>query len=97
MGAYPVPEIRRVALESVALTVKVVHDDVKVCNTASFTEACHSPKVAAQNFLSRAIDPPEMTAIDHALRILEELGAITDTGELTPLGQNLVSSIPYNT
>ena len=30
MGAYPVPEIKRVALESVALTVKVVHDDVKV-------------------------------------------------------------------
>ena len=33
-----------------------------------------------------------MTAIDHALRILEELGAISDTGELTPLGQNLVSA-----
>ena len=95
MGAYPVPEIRRVALESVALTVKVVHDDVKVCDTVSFTGTCHSPNT--QNFLSRAIDPPEMTAIDHALRILEELGAITDTGELTPLGQNLVSSIPYNT
>ena len=30
MGAYTVPEIRRVALESVALTVKVVHNDVKV-------------------------------------------------------------------
>ena len=30
MGAYPIPEIKRVALESVALTVKVVHNDVKV-------------------------------------------------------------------
>lgn len=30
MGAFPIPEIKRVALESVALTVKVMHDDVKV-------------------------------------------------------------------
>ena len=30
MGAYPIPEIKRVALESVSLTVKVMHDDVKV-------------------------------------------------------------------
>lgn len=30
MNAYPVPEIKRVALESVSLAVKVMHDDVKV-------------------------------------------------------------------
>ena len=30
MGLYPIPEIKRVALESVSLTVKVMHDDVKV-------------------------------------------------------------------
>ena len=30
MAAFPVPEMRRVPLESIALTVKVVHDDVKV-------------------------------------------------------------------
>ncbi|KAJ3555162.1 hypothetical protein NM688_g2729 [Phlebia brevispora] len=70
MGAYPIPEIRRVALESVSLTVKVVHNDVK-------------------SFLSRAMDPPAMAAIDHALAVLSELGAITETGELTPMGQYL--------
>lgn len=30
MSPYPIPEIRRVALESVALAVKVTHDDAKV-------------------------------------------------------------------
>ena len=46
-----------------------------------------------QSFLSRAIDPPEIAAIDHALTTLQELGAITyDTGEVTPLGQHLVGA-----
>ena len=31
MNPFPTPEIRRVALESVALSVKVMHSDVKVC------------------------------------------------------------------
>jgi hypothetical protein len=30
MKPFPVPEIQRVALESVALSVKVMHGDVKV-------------------------------------------------------------------
>ena len=30
-GAYPIPEIKRVPLESVSLTVKILHRDVKVC------------------------------------------------------------------
>lgn len=30
MAPFPIPEIKRVALESVALTLKVVHNDVKV-------------------------------------------------------------------
>lgn len=31
MEPFPIPEIKRVPLESVSLTVKVVHSDVKVC------------------------------------------------------------------
>ena len=38
MGAFPVPEIKRVPLESISLTLKVVHNDVK----ASITEFCVS-------------------------------------------------------
>ncbi|KAI0691979.1 P-loop containing nucleoside triphosphate hydrolase protein [Cytidiella melzeri] len=76
MAAFPIPEIKRIALESVSLTVKVMHDDVK-------------------KFLARAIDPPEMSAIDGALATLTELGAITEDGELTPMGQHL-STLPVD-
>ncbi|TFY64181.1 hypothetical protein EVJ58_g2777 [Rhodofomes roseus] len=71
MAAFPVPEIQRVSLDSIALTVKVVHRDVKA-------------------FLSRAIDPPELSAVDAALLTLENLGAIGTDGELTPLGRHMV-------
>ncbi|OSX67177.1 hypothetical protein POSPLADRAFT_1128023 [Postia placenta MAD-698-R-SB12] len=70
MAPFPVPEIKRVPLESIALTVKVVHKDVK-------------------SFLSRALDPPEISAVDHALYVLEELSAINQDGELTPLGRHM--------
>ncbi|KAH9842863.1 P-loop containing nucleoside triphosphate hydrolase protein [Rhodofomes roseus] len=70
MAAFPVPEIQRVSLDSIALTVKVVHRDVKA-------------------FLSRAIDPPELSAVDAALLTLENLGAIGTDGELTPLGRHM--------
>ena len=52
-----------------------------------------------QSFLSRALDPPDMAAMDHALSLLEELGAVSDTGEVTALGQHLVrlcSSHPFH-
>ncbi|OCH95734.1 P-loop containing nucleoside triphosphate hydrolase protein [Obba rivulosa] len=76
MAAFPIPEIRRVPLESVALSAKVVHDDVKT-------------------FLGKAIDPPEMAAIDHALSTLEELAALAPDGSLTPLGIHL-STLPMD-
>ena len=37
MTAFPVPEIKRVPLESIALTLKVVHNDVKVCSTVAIS------------------------------------------------------------
>ncbi|KAI0041900.1 P-loop containing nucleoside triphosphate hydrolase protein [Auriscalpium vulgare] len=70
--AFPKPEILRVPLESICLTVKSAkeHDDVK-------------------KFLSRAIDPPAVAAMDKALEILEELGAIDAEGNLTALGRHM--------
>ncbi|TFK86940.1 P-loop containing nucleoside triphosphate hydrolase protein [Polyporus arcularius HHB13444] len=70
MAAFPIPEIKRVPLESIALTLKVVHNDVK-------------------SFLSRAIDPPDVTAVDKALAVLDELAAIGPDGELTALGRHM--------
>ncbi|KAI0931624.1 hypothetical protein AcW2_000470 [Taiwanofungus camphoratus] len=70
MAAFPVPEIKRVPLESIALAVKVMHDDVK-------------------SFLSRALDPPNVTAMDSALDVLQELAAVDADGNLTSLGRHL--------
>ncbi|TCD63345.1 hypothetical protein EIP91_005646 [Steccherinum ochraceum] len=72
MSPFPIPEIKRVPLESVSLTVKVMKYDVKT-------------------FLSRALDPPEMAAMNHALVTLEEIGAVADDGAVTPLGQHLAT------
>lgn len=46
--------------------------------------------VDMKTFLARAIDPPELTAIDAALATLEDLSAVATDGELTPLGRHMV-------
>lgn len=43
-----------------------------------------------QAFLGRAVDPPAMEAMDKALSVLEELGAIDVNGSLTALGRHIV-------
>lgn len=40
--------------------------------------------------MNRAIDPPEVSAMDKAWDILEELGAIDADGRLTALGRHIV-------
>ncbi|KAL4253594.1 hypothetical protein ABKN59_003415 [Abortiporus biennis] len=75
MHPFPIPEIKRVPLESISLNVKVMYNDVK-------------------SFLSKAIDPPDLANIDHALEVLEEIGAISE-GNVTPLGQHL-STLPLD-
>lgn len=46
-----------------------------------------------KHFLNRAIDPPEVSAMDKAWDILEELGAIDADGRLTALGRH-ISMLP---
>ncbi|PCH34268.1 nucleoside triphosphate hydrolase protein [Wolfiporia cocos MD-104 SS10] len=70
MNAFPMPEIKRVPLESIALTVKIVRNDVK-------------------SFLSRALDPPDIVAMDKALAVLRDLSAIDQNEEVTPLGRHM--------
>ncbi|KNZ80627.1 Putative DEAH-box ATP-dependent helicase [Termitomyces sp. J132] len=78
MAKFPLPEILRVPLESISLTVKVMREeeDVKL-------------------FLNRAIDPPELVAMERAWSTLEELGAVDDAGRLTPLGRHM-STLPVD-
>ena len=40
--------------------------------------------------MSRAVDPPDVVAMDKALSVLEELGALDQDGRLTALGRHMV-------
>ncbi|KAG1766414.1 P-loop containing nucleoside triphosphate hydrolase protein [Suillus occidentalis] len=48
-----------------------------------------------KHFLNRAIDPPEVSAMDKAWDILEELGAIDADGRLTAFGRH-ISMLPMD-
>lgn len=43
-----------------------------------------------QLFLTRAITPPKMQAMEQAWATLEELGAVDQSGRLTALGRHMV-------
>ena len=70
----PDPEIRRVPLEQMCLSIKAmgVRD--------------------VSGFLASALTPPESTAVEGAVKLLSQMGAITDN-ELTALGRHM-SMIP---
>ena len=74
MMERPDPEIRRVPLEQMCLSIKAMGvQDVS-------------------GFLASALTPPESTAVEGAIRLLSQMGAITDD-ELTALGRHM-SMIP---
>ncbi|EDU48477.1 ATP-dependent RNA helicase A [Pyrenophora tritici-repentis] len=74
MMERPDPEIRRVPLEQMCLSIKSMGvQDVS-------------------GFLASALAPPESTAVEGAIRLLSQMGAITDN-ELTALGRHM-SMIP---
>lgn len=93
MTKFPVPEILRVPLENISLSVKAAreHQDVKVsilhhahgCCGISFYLTC-------QAFLRQTIDPPSFAALDSAWNTLEDLNAVDDAGNLTALGKYMV-------
>ncbi|KAH3974489.1 hypothetical protein HBI56_088790 [Parastagonospora nodorum] len=74
MMERPDPEIRRVPLEQMCLSIKAMG----VQNVSGF--------------LASALTPPESTAVEGAIRLLSQMGAITDN-ELTALGRHM-SMIP---
>ena len=46
------------------------------------------PQGTAESFLSQVLQPPEPRAVESAVAVLREVGALTEEGEaLTPLGE----------
>ncbi|KAJ7597434.1 P-loop containing nucleoside triphosphate hydrolase protein [Mycena floridula] len=78
MAKFPIPEILRIPLESVSLSVKATreNEDVKL-------------------FLTRAINPPDLSAMETAWSVLQELGAIDSDGNMTALGKHM-SMLPVD-
>ncbi|KAL8715388.1 MAG: hypothetical protein Q9220_000721 [cf. Caloplaca sp. 1 TL-2023] len=76
MAERPEPEIKRVPLEQLCLSVKAM-------GVADVSD-----------FLSKALTPPESTAVDGAIKLLHRMGAL-ESDQLTALGQHL-SIIPVD-
>ncbi|KAF9024145.1 P-loop containing nucleoside triphosphate hydrolase protein [Hymenopellis radicata] len=78
MGSFAVPEILRVPLDSLSLSVKVTRQNEDV-----------------RHFLKKAIDPPNVAAMDTAWSTLQNLGAIDEQDRLTALGRH-ISLLPID-
>lgn len=78
MASFPTPEILRVPLESISLTVKATREAADV-----------------KSFLSQAIDPPSLSAMNTAWTTLQEIGAVDSDNKLTALGKH-ISMLPLD-
>lgn len=80
MAGHPLPEILRLSLQDLALRIKILK--VKIGNTIA-------------EGLSRALDPPLLVNITRAVNSLIEVGALTSTEQITPMGL-LLSRLPVD-
>ncbi|WFC98194.1 RNA helicase [Malassezia yamatoensis] len=74
MDPHPLPEMLRLSLQELALTLKVMR--IKVGDSI-------------ENALSQALDPPQAINIQRAVASLVEVQALTTNEEITPLGRHL--------
>lgn len=93
MHPFPVPEILRIPLESVSLIVKVMreNEDVQVGTCVRRCVRKLNSRRILQHFLKKAIDPPDVSAMDKAWSTLQELGAVDKESKLTALGRHMAS------
>ncbi|KAJ7786454.1 P-loop containing nucleoside triphosphate hydrolase protein [Mycena metata] len=75
---HPLPEMMRLSLSDLALRIKIMK--VKLGTTI-------------EDVLSRALDPPVSINVQRAIAMLVEVGALTLSEEITPLGR-LLSKLP---
>lgn len=92
MRPFPVPEILRIPLESISLIVKVMreNEDVQVGSYVRQRVRRLDSRIS-QHFLKKAIDPPDVSAMDKAWSTLLELGAVDKENKLTALGRHMAS------
>ncbi|KAJ6621236.1 P-loop containing nucleoside triphosphate hydrolase protein [Mycena sp. CBHHK59/15] len=75
---HPLPEMMRLSLSDLALRIKIMK--VKL-------------GTSIEDVLSRALDPPVSINVQRAVSMLVEVGALTSSEEITPMGR-LLSKLP---
>ncbi|KAG6888975.1 hypothetical protein C0995_004614 [Termitomyces sp. Mi166 len=78
MADNPLPEMMRLSLSDLALRIKIMK--VKLGSSI-------------EDVLSRALDPPTSINVQRAVSMLVEVGALTASEEITPMGR-LLSKLP---
>ncbi|KAG6832456.1 hypothetical protein H0H92_001502 [Tricholoma furcatifolium] len=78
MADNPLPEMMRLSLSDLALRIKIMK--VKLGSSI-------------EDVLSRALDPPASINVQRAVSVLVEVGALTASEEITPMGR-LLSKLP---
>ncbi|KAJ7727845.1 P-loop containing nucleoside triphosphate hydrolase protein [Mycena maculata] len=78
LAEHPLPEMMRLSLSDLALRIKIMK--VKL-------------GTSIEDVLSRALDPPVSINVQRAIAMLVEVGALTSSEEITPMGR-LLSKLP---
>ncbi|KAG6879737.1 hypothetical protein C0992_012340 [Termitomyces sp. T32_za158] len=78
MPDNPLPEMMRLSLSDLALRIKIMKVKLGSC---------------IEDVLSRALDPPTSINVQRAVSMLVEVGALTVSEEITPMGR-LLSKLP---
>ncbi|KAJ6503399.1 P-loop containing nucleoside triphosphate hydrolase protein [Mycena vitilis] len=78
LADHPLPEMMRLSLSDLALRIKIMKVKLGTC---------------IEDVLSRALDPPVSINVQRAIAMLVEVGALTPSEEITPMGR-LLSKLP---
>ncbi|KAJ6519955.1 P-loop containing nucleoside triphosphate hydrolase protein [Mycena sanguinolenta] len=78
LAEHPLPEMMRLSLSDLALRIKIMK--VKL-------------GTSIEDVLSRALDPPVSINVQRAIAMLVEVGALTQSEDITPMGR-LLSKLP---
>ncbi|KAH0590581.1 hypothetical protein H2248_000717 [Termitomyces sp. 'cryptogamus'] len=78
MADNPLPEMMRLSLSDLALRIKIMKVELGS---------------SIEDVLSRALDPPTSINVQRAVSMLVEVGALTASEEITPMGR-LLSKLP---
>lgn len=89
MPNFPVPEILRVSLSNICLSVRAARENEDVQVYTVFTVR-YAYLHDCQGFLRRAIDPPKTSALSSSWNLLKEIGAINEDDTITALGCAIV-------